>query len=431
MERGRVSRIWKGLILCGLFLCIFFLMTRIPQVKAIPYSGVSVDVEPPSDPSLNTSKISLSWSPVSPVNGGTLSYEVQKSIDGGYSFVSVTGGATLSQTSWSEEVQNYTNVMYQVFAKEEVTTETGTTQTVAQVERTVNVYPPDINTHDNFMANTDLCGNCHSTHQGKGADLLNQSTTTAVCLTCHSGANSKYDVMNGFTKTLDGYKPSLGGAFAHIGVTGDVWGGASTTSSHMVDEVSEGAAPGGMNMSQTMGCTSCHSGHATGNYRNLKESISVVTGDTQVTTENLVIVAGAKTESATSGEAPVYMSGISTLCKACHSDYSVGTGSGGSGDAPPTHFATPGSYRHPVDVSLVYKDAKLSTTLPLERNPKDLTENPEKMTCLTCHYAHGTVAQEYSVSAVVSGDGATTEPLMSTALKRLNSMKLCQDCHKK
>ncbi len=425
----RMRKSWwiKSIILLSISISFFALLNLNQPVKAIPYSGVSVKVEPILNST--SSKINLAWSSIAPQNGGTITYEVKRSTDGGSSYASATAGPTLNLTSWSDpEVPNYTNVMYQVFALEK----SGTTETTKQVERTISVYPPDENTHDNFMDNTDLCRNCHSTHQAKGGNLLNQSTTTAVCLTCHTGgANSKYDVINGFTKTLNGNAPSLGGAFAHNGVAGDVWGGASTTSAHITDEYTKGAAPGGMNTSQTMGCTTCHSGHATGNYRNLKTSMTVPSGDNQVTTTTIDIVAGAKTASSTSGEEPVYMKGISSLCQSCHSDYYAGTGSGGSGTVPMSKFQTPGTYRHPVDIPLVYKSTNLTTTLPLERNPEDKSENPEKMTCLTCHYAHGTVASEFSVSAVVSGDGTPPKPLMSTALKRLNAMKLCQDCHKK
>lgn len=430
--RGRW--IAKGSVILSLIMACFVLLNINPQVKAGPLAGVAVKVTPAADAAF--SEIKLSWQALEPMNEGSITYEVKTSTDGGFNFTTATSGATLTQTSWVDpEVENYTNVMYQVYATETWDApEVGTTTSTMLIGRSINVYPPDENPHDNYMDNTDLCKNCHSTHAARGENLLNQATTTAICLTCHSGTNSKYDVMNGFTKTQDGNSPSLGGAFAHNGVEGneeDAWNGASTTSAHIVDEYTEGAAPGGMNTTQTMGCTTCHSGHATGNYRNLKTSITVPSGENEITTRQIEVIGGAMTESPASGEKAVYMKGISSLCQSCHADYAVRSGSGGSEEEPDSEYDTPGMFRHPVDVSLRYKDKTLSTLLPLERNPEDQSEYPEKITCLTCHYAHGTVAQEYGVSAVVSGDGNTTQSSMSTALKRLNDAKLCQDCHKK
>ena len=281
------------------------------------------------------------------------------------------------------------------------------------------------------MSNTNLCKTCHITHNGETTKLLNQPTASAVCLTCHEAlTNSKYDVINGYTKTAGGIARSLGGAFAHNGVEGDPWGGASTTSAHIVDETTAVAAPGGINASQSMGCTTCHSAHSTGNYRMLKKTIYVPVAPNTWSPNSVSVVGGAETKTPSSGENPVYISGIETLCQSCHSDYTAGAGAGGSGPGIPARpqNGTPGMYSHSVNVTPAA--LTLTTTLPLE-GTSIARDNTDKMTCLTCHYSHGSTVKDYNVSTVVAGDGTSLKTNVSSNLKRMDGMKVCEDCHKK
>lgn len=415
--------IWVFLI--GLFLTTWGVLGQVSPAQALDprdIAGVTVAI---SAQSPTTSNITLVWDPVPPVNGGTISYDIEKSTDGGITFAFA---ANLSSSPWTDSnsgagVSNYTNVIYRLKAKETV----GATIYYSANFKAVNVFPPDLNAHDNYQRNTDLCHYCHSAHTGQAPFLLNQATASAVCLTCHDGlTNSKYDVVNGYTKVSGGNTRSLGGAFGHNAVQGDVWNGAGTTSAHKVDEVTPGAAPAGANVEQTLGCTTCHSGHNTGNYRMLNKTITVPTGVDTVATFNLNIQGGAATASASSGESPVYLSGITGLCQSCHADYNAAAGSGGSGTAPSPQFGTPGTYRHAIGVSP--SDKSLTTTLPLEGTARN---NTDKIVCLTCHYAHGTVASDSTVSTVVSGDGSTLKTQISTTLKRMDGMGVCEDCHKK
>ncbi|MDP4127330.1 MAG: cytochrome c3 family protein, partial [Bacillota bacterium] len=230
-----------------------------------------------------------------------------------------------------------------------------------------------------------ICSNCHSTHTAKSDELLNLSrstTTTELCLTCHEGAtNSKYDVENGYTKTASGITTSLGGGFSHngSGVQGDPWGGASTVSAHNVDGTTAKPAPGygGMNASQpmTLGCTSCHTAHGTGNYRMLRTTINVPTTPDTSTAYDISVTANAETKTSSSGEDSVYISGAETLCQSCHGDYTVGKS-------------------HPVNSTL----GSLTTTLPLEGTTTDRANNTLKMTCITCHYSHGSTSDNLTVN---------------------------------
>lgn len=413
-----------GVIMC---LPIFWTVHLVKAEVTWGMSDVSVGIEAPESLPPSTSQISLDWQAVLPTSGGMISYDIEKSIDGGLTFVPLTN---ITQLTWLDNnsgngVLNYTNIIYRLRSKETVS---GTVYD-STYSRPVNVFPPDVNVHDNYMSNTNLCRYCHSTHLGKTAQLLNETTITALCLTCHGGlTNSKYDVVDGYTKTAAGIAPSLGGAFAHNGVAGDVWEGASTTSAHIVDETTALAAPGGMNINQSMGCTTCHSGHGTGNYRMLKNTISVPTAPDTLTTMNISVVAGAATKGndPNLGETPVYISGVETLCQSCHSDYTATTGAGGSGTPSNSEFGTPGNYRHPVNIAPA--DKSLTTTLPLEGTARDATD---KMTCLTCHYSHGSTVKDSNVSTVVAGDGTNLTTKVSSALKRREGMTICEDCHKK
>jgi len=371
---------------------------------------------------INTNEIVLSWKAVPPVSGGTISYDIEKSTDGGLTFVPKGNVTDLTWTdnNNSSGVPNYTNVIYRLSSVE------GTTN--SPFSRPINVFPPNINVHDNYMSNTNLCKTCHVTHNGETAELLNEPTASAVCLTCHQGlTNSKYDVIDGYTKTAGGITRSLGGAFANAGVAGDPWGGLSTTSAHSIDETTAVSAPGGLNASKPMGCTTCHSAHGTGNYRMIKNTIlQPIAANTSIPI-NINVVAGAKAIDQNAGETPVYISGIETLCQSCHSDYTASAGAGGSGLKVPTRsqFGTPGMYRHPVNIAPA--DKGLTTLLPLEGSG----DNTDKMMCLTCHYAHGSTVKDTNISTVVAGDGAILVTKVSSNLKRLEGMKICQDCHKK
>ncbi|EGW38228.1 cytochrome c3 family protein [Desulfosporosinus sp. OT] len=426
---GIFSKLCLGILFFAVFICLSSSWSN-QVVRADVLQGinnVSVDIAAPENQPLNTSRISLAWPAVSPVNGGVISYDIEKSTDGGLTFVLL---ANITAANWTDNnvgqgVPNYTNIIYRLRSKETV----GETTTISAYSRPVNVFPPDINVHDNYMSNTNLCKTCHITHNGKTEQLLNVPTASALCLTCHEGlTNSKYDVVNGYTKTADGVARSLGGSFGHNGIDGDVWAGGSTTSTHNVDETTAVSAPGGMNASQPMGCTTCHSGHATGNYRMLRNTISVPSAPNILTPVNVSVVAGAKANDPSSGETPVYISGIESLCQSCHSDYTAAAGAGGSGPAAPTasQYSTPGVYRHPVNIAPA--DKSLTTTLPLEGTARD---NTDKMTCLTCHYSHGSTVKDANVSTVVTGDGTSLQTTVSTDLKRMDGMKVCEDCHKK
>ena len=411
----------------GVIICLpTFLQVQVAKADVLQsISDVSVEITASESQPDNTSQIQLRWLSVPPVNGGAISYDIEKSTNGGLTFVPLTN---ITELTWTDNaVPNYTNVIYRLRSKETV----GGNTTASDFSRPVNVFPPNVNVHDNYMSNTNLCKTCHVTHDGETDKLLNEPTASAVCLTCHEGlTNSKYDVINGYTKTAGGIARSLGGAFAHNGVEGDPWNGASTTSAHSIDETTPVSAPGGLNASQPMGCTTCHSAHGTGNYRMLKKTIMVPIAPNTSIPANINVVAGAETKTPNSAETPVYISGMETLCQSCHADYTAAAGGGGSGQEVQqrSQFGTPGMYRHPVNIAPA--DKGLTTSLPLE-GTSIARDNTDKMMCLTCHYSHGSTVKDTNVSTVVAGDGTSLDAKVSSDLKRSEGMNVCQDCHKK
>lgn len=57
--------------------------------------------------------------------------------------------------------------------------------------------------HGNYMQNTKICSTCHQTHNALNTSLLNKSTETALCFTCHDGSGSNYNVNAGMNETTN------------------------------------------------------------------------------------------------------------------------------------------------------------------------------------------------------------------------------------
>ncbi len=138
--------------------------------------------------------------------------------------------------------------------------------------------------------------------------------------------------------------------------------------------------PGGAELS-TFTCISCHSPHANGNYRNLKNSVNGIS----------TIVAGLPDEEYADN---IYISGMNDFCGACHNKFHG------------LQNTKRGSYwiRHPVDITISQAEHVGFDEWSSIENPITRVENPDgnvlnkysaKVFCLSCHFAH---ASEYQNS---------------------------------
>lgn len=311
------------------------------------------------------------------------------------------------------------------------------------------VYPPGSNAHMNYLDNTQLCASCHVTHSAEQAKLLKEATVEDLCRTCHGLANtgSRYNVDTGeivVAGSIDAdgritaisYIKSNSGAFGiesggklYAGNHANTWNGAEVTSTHSVNSFNTSIAPGGGHNQIRLTCTSCHSSHPKKNaYRLLKIG---------------TVQAFAVNPNATE-EKINYIKNMNVGC-GCHKDYIVPENSG--------HISTKNYYRHAVGVAIrgpyatvntvTYEPWSLTTDLPTEyydqqnravgtlsgSAPVQYVENGAIL-CITCHYAHGTVATGTNDSHYdLNGDGLLNDK--STMLKRGDNMEVCQNCHKK
>ncbi|GAW93589.1 cytochrome c3 family protein [Calderihabitans maritimus] len=291
--------------------------------------------------------------------------------------------------------------------------------------------------HGNYSADTDACGQCHSTHAGNAANLIkftlsgSYNAVYETCTACHSDTgSSKYDVINGViydpsaNAGAGGYWAASGGGFDNVLTGGepaaDLTGVVATTSSHDVKGTGEIFAPGGDSTTGNgfteFSCSNCHDPHGTSNSRQLI-SATTVTITVDPTTE-------------LKDEAIKYEAGINAFCGSCHTDFNVGTG---SGDTAAGTYST--HTRHAVGVDpATYPGTNAaswttgylsqpSATLPLQFDGVN-----QQLTCLTCHYAHGTAATNIVTFDRVSNFGGTSN---SSTLLRQNNRGVCESCHNK
>lgn len=261
------------------------------------------------------------------------------------------------------------------------------------------------NPHGGYSINTSACAGCHVTHAAPGAKLLFRAgSATAFCLACHGagGPGSKLDVETGTNWGYSGGKPTTGGGF-----------GTGFTSVHNLDYA--GPVPGGGSpVSGGLQCGSCHNPHGTQNARLLREKVNGV---------DLSAVVVRMEKDPETEQVTAYVSGINEWCAACHPRFNRGEGAGRS--------LTPGDtrYRHPMGVAVTLPPADgvnffggdMEKGTPLESG---------KLSCLSCHRAHGTKAQMTGFWTAFIGwlreDGTISK---SSALLRLDNRGVCFNCH--
>jgi len=235
--------------------------------------------------------------------------------------------------------------------------------------------------HAGFAGNDGTCSDCHSMHAEGNAKLLKSDTETGICVNCHDNPGtstspnaSHLDVWKG--NVFDA-PTSWFGTAGSFGTYDPVYGG-NATSMHPVNSDAL-IAPG--NSATVVHCGTCHDTHGSPNYRLLKSSLNGKSG----------ISVSANIDA--QGHTISYNSGMAEFCTACHKSYIE-------------YGSAAGYTRHPVDVSLTAQE--LANYNHFEGGKYLPLESGNKVTCITCHFAHGS-PNEF--------------------MKRLPGNQMCQTCH--
>ena len=339
-------------------------------------------------------------------------YDIWQSTDGSAWEKIYTTETFVENYSVTKGIEPYVNYYFLVSTKDTVT-DPVIDAAVTNSTYVGPAYPPNQIPHYFYTKDTNLCANCHDTHTSIGKALLKYEDVDDLCLTCHDGSQSKYNVLDGVVSrdgTWNDPLQSAGGPFGKLsGHTSNV----VAESLHTLG-TSPNLAPGGNpNVSgRDLSCVSCHSAHNTNNYR-------IIATETPESS-NVRVVGYSVTDHVYGIERGNYLAGMDSLCMGCHPDYMAAEG---AGSEPATGtYVTDGKYRHPIGVSPSSRG--LSTTLPLQGDSGDKTDY---VFCLTCHSAHGSSA-ETALNDTNDEDGNTTAV---NYLLRRDYWAVCQDCHQK
>lgn len=353
-------------------------------------------------------------------NADVSEYRLYLSTDGNFSAIpnrTITETGANQYTETFSGLSNYVNYFIKVEGYKAATAD----DPEYKEHSIVRVFPPDRNPHGHYTNNPSLCGDCHTAHLAQGARLTLETTPTRLCLSCHDGSQSKYDVINGKVKKSGG--GTLDAAAGPYGAVAGYSGTVSSTSKHDLN-IPNKYAPGNnitnLAVSEAnLACGTCHNPHGSDNYRNLRKTLRFSTSDLAgPTLVEAYAVTGAASETVT------YVTGSINFCGNCHSDFNQSTT---NGSIPVRTTDQPGfslslgsydRYMHKVGVDKQYQNRKgvaitAPSNLPYENN---------KIICQTCHYAHGTANQ---------GARTNRAGMQSTALVRFDHDQGCEGCHDK
>jgi len=310
-------------------------------------------------------------------------------------------------------------------------------------------------THGDFANNSKGCGECHVTHAANAAKLLVYGPTqTDMCYFCHGqNATSRFDVQNGLIMRQSAdpkvaanwsvgstvYSASYAGGFSY---SYDFQSNQlkASTSVHSVEKMYD-ASDSGNNIPWTLGkeipggsgtlsadfrCGSCHDPHKGGaydplaaNYKNPRLLKPQLLGEAKTTFRAVYLTIDQNTNLLTAygfNHANTPNSGISNWCAGCHDVFNV------------NNFNADANlkYKHSMGVS--------PTSSPLLTGKLTLGllayDAQNKMTCLTCHKAHGTSATfsgTFQIYKDYNNLGKTNST--SSTLLRLNERDACYFCH--
>lgn len=316
----------------------------------------------------------------------------------------------------------YVNTIYQVGS--------GTLYSEARL------YPPFTNVHAGYQSRSASCDNCHREYD----ETFTRKTILEMCLECHDGSKSSYDVLRGRVRVATGWAPSPAGPF------GTVDNPSSSYHNVFLESGGDGVkaflqyAPGSGGDRMNLTCIACHSAHAgqgSSPYRMLRFA------------ENTPVQAYTYEKD---GEYSVlYINGMNQFCGQCHREYVYGPSPNPAGY--PDHLLHQGiekagsHYRHPTGIEITNWHGRGKNTLPLEHRDKRAY-----MTCKTCHRAHGTALPDADQVSPEMTDLSSSLPAAdrykydyegrpvvreyngtkatySSMLKRREGMGICLECH--
>lgn len=309
--------------------------------------------------------------------------------------------------------------------------------------------------HGDFSSNTDKCSSCHRMHDSKANKLLPLASMNDFCYSCHSkgqGADASvregvyYDGQNSGHGWGVANGNLLGGGFAFTGQ------GAPVTGNHHLGSTE--AAFGGSTV-YTLSCIDCHTPHDGPNYRLLRQSPggtaaqisvpwngpwtddsqTVKGGDYKAFTERDFTAADGVTEYTRN-----YAANIAAWCTTCHTRYFATNTNGApnaykEGDvynAGDTYGAI-ARHRHTVNTTITGNksiegiDYDLKSNLPLEDVTGNGRTSDDRLTCLSCHKAHGSSASMYG-AAILENRGPLPDSTDGMML-RTDARSMCGDCH--
>lgn len=271
------------------------------------------------------------------------------------------------------------------------------TMTIVFLLGTLPAYADYVWPHNGYDPASGTCGYCHLSLTPADNPPLQNSDVVALCLTCHNGSGSKYNVDAG---TVNGVYPTAGGGF-------EIYTSVKTiTSRHDLNKVFY-TVPGSSKQNLSLNCATCHNPHGSPNYRMLKTSLYGVP----------INVAGEVVIGATGEEKVYYLRGMDEFCSVCHEQFYNNTDS--------TYYL--GAHRHRVGMDPLQAKAEVGYKpdhgLPLELNDlsHDVNNNPDTVSCMTCHKAHSTTVRPvYSPTSFYFG---------RSSLLRLDGSGVCYACH--
>jgi len=300
--------------------------------------------------------------------------------------------------------------------------------------------------HGSFTTNTNGCAACHKTHTAQGKWLISsmaagsQNDVYRVCMYCHqAGVGSHYDEANGqimdstttnsttspsakWATSAGGfnYMPGIEGAAA-LTTTSTVTSNHSVANSNGTTQVVPGGyASGGIELR----CDSCHDPHGSTNDRLLVPSVKILSTTGQTISVNTVSSGriGIAVANALTNETVIYQDdNMSSFCGACHTDFfntSALSGENTSGSY------TTGLYRHRVNMSWNSWTGSTPNSSSFMVLPLGAGNGGTDVTCITCHFAHGT-------SVSVTNYTSATAGVRPATLLRMDERGVCQNCHLK